>query len=68
MLFINTCWNLTGADTIQRETASMDFAHQRWPQARGRLLYHEYKPGIHLDIPGAEQAWRFLLSDQEKVD
>jgi hypothetical protein len=46
----------------------MDFAHQRWPQARGRLLYHEYKPGIHLDIPGAEQAWQFPLSYQEMMD
>ncbi len=66
--FINTCWNLTDSDTIQREAASMDFARRRWPQAHGRLLYHEYRPGIHLDIPGAEQAWSFLLSNQEKID
>jgi hypothetical protein len=66
-LFIDTCWSLTDPETVRRETASMDFARQRWPQAQGRLLYHEYKPGISLDIPGAEQAWRFLLSNQETI-
>lgn len=67
-LFINTCWSLSDSDTIRREAASMEFGHRRWPQARGRLLYHEFKPGIHADIPEAEQAWRFLLSDREKGD
>jgi uncharacterized protein len=64
--FINSCWSLTDPATIRRESTSMDFAHQRWPQARGRLLYHEYKPGIQMDLPGAEPAWRFLLSDRGK--
>jgi uncharacterized protein len=64
--FIDTCWNLTDPDTIKREAAAMNFARQKWPQAKGRLLYHEYTPGIHLNIPGAEPAWRFLLSDREK--
>ncbi len=67
-LFINTCWSLSDSDTIRREAASMEFGHRRWPQARGRLLYHEFKPGIHADIREAEQAWRFLLSDREKGD
>ena len=67
-LFIDTCWSLTDPDTIKREAASMNFARGRWPRARGWLLYHEYKPGIHLNIPGAEPAWRFLLSGQEKTD
>ena len=64
--FIDTCWSLTDPDTIQREAASMEFARHRWPRARGRLLYHEYKPGIQLELPGAEPAWRFLLSGQEQ--
>jgi len=67
-LFIDTCWSLTDPDTIRRKAASMDFARRRWPRAQSHLLYHEYKPGIHLNIPGTEQAWRFLLSDQKKTD
>jgi hypothetical protein len=67
-LFIDTCWSLTDMDTMKRESASMRFAHNKWPQAKGRLLYHEYKLGVHLDIPGVEPAWRFLLSDHETME
>ena len=61
-LFIDTCWSLTDPDTIRREAASMEFARSKWPRANGMILYHEYKHGIQRDIPGAEPAWRFLLS------
>jgi predicted AAA+ superfamily ATPase len=59
--FIDTCWSLTDPGTLRREAAAMKFAQGRWPRVRGRLLYHEYRPGIERDLPGAEPAWRFLL-------
>lgn len=58
--FINTCWSLTEAETRQRESRAMALGHTRWPEAHGRLLFHEYTPGINQEIPGAEPAWRFL--------
>jgi uncharacterized protein len=64
--FIDTCWNLSDPETIRREAASMRFARNKWPKAKGRLLYHEYKQGIHLNIPGAEPAWKFLLSNRKR--
>jgi hypothetical protein len=59
-LFINTCWSLTEAQTRRRESGSMALGHARWPQAIGRLLFHEYTPGVEREIPEAEPAWRFL--------
>ncbi|MHB8893739.1 MAG: ATP-binding protein [Candidatus Geothermincolia bacterium] len=60
-LFVNTCWNLADADTFQREKAAMAFGADRWPEAEGTLLYHEYGPGREREVPGAQAAWRYLL-------
>jgi hypothetical protein len=59
-MFINTCWSLAEVETRRRESGAMALGHERWPQARGRLLFHEYAPGIELEIPEAVPAWRFL--------
>jgi predicted AAA+ superfamily ATPase len=59
--FINTCWSLADAETRRRESDAMALGHARWPKARGRLLFHEYSPGIEKEIPTAEPAWQFLL-------
>lgn len=58
--FINTCWSLVEAETRLRESESMALGHARWPNAHGRLLFHEYTPGIEQEIPEAMPAWRFL--------
>ena len=60
-LFLNTCWNLAEPETMTREKNAMAFAQTRWPDARGRLLYHEYAPGVEKTFPTAEPAWRFLV-------
>jgi hypothetical protein len=39
----------------------MEVGYDHWPKGRGRLLFHEYPPGIEKEIPAAEPAWRFLL-------
>jgi uncharacterized protein len=59
--FINTCWSLADPETRRRESDAMAMGHARWPKARGRLLYHEYSPGIEKEIPTAEPTWQFLL-------
>jgi hypothetical protein len=41
----------------------MALGQMRWPEARGRLLYHEYAPGVERTFPTAEPAWRFLIGD-----
>jgi len=33
----------------------------QWPEAEGRLLFHEYAPGQAQEAPGALAAWRYLL-------
>jgi len=60
-LFINTCWNLAEPETMTREKGAMALGQTRWPAARGRLLYHEYAPGVEKTFPAAEPAWRFLI-------
>jgi predicted AAA+ superfamily ATPase len=60
--FLNVCWNLDGPDTLRREAEAMAFGHARWPQADGRLLYHEYTPSSSAAVAGAEPAWRYLAS------
>jgi predicted AAA+ superfamily ATPase len=67
-LFVNTCWNLGEPETMQREMAAMALGRSRWTGARGRLLYHEYAPGVEQALPGAEPAWRFLLNHPEYSD
>lgn len=59
-MFINTCWSLAEAETRRRESRAMALGYDRWPQAQGRLLFHEYAPGIEQEIPEAVPAWRFL--------
>ena len=60
-MFINTCWSLVEAETIEREAAQMALGRKLWPDADGRLLYHEYAPGsVASQIAGAQPAWRFL--------
>lgn len=59
--FINTCWSLADAETFQREKAAMAFGAERWPDAAGTLLYHEYTPGREREVLGAQAAWKYLL-------
>jgi uncharacterized protein len=59
-MFINTCWSLAEPETLNRESEAMALGYQRWPKARGCLLFHEYIPGAGRQIPNAEPAWRFL--------
>jgi predicted AAA+ superfamily ATPase len=63
--FLNTCWSLGDPETLQRESEAMALGRARWPKAIGRLLYHEYSPGIESEIPGAEPAWRFLTGNRK---
>ena len=63
-LFWNSCWSLGEPETLRREAESMAFGRERWPHADGRLLYHEYGPGVEQAQLGAEPAWRFLLGGQ----
>lgn len=60
-LFINSCWSLADSETLRREKAAMDFGSKQWPTAEGRLLFHEYLPGLEQEMPGAMAAWRYLL-------
>ncbi len=41
--------------------SSMAFGVAQWPEAEGRLLFHEYAPGQEQAAPGALAAWRYLL-------
>ena len=59
-LFLNACWSLVDRETLQREAEAMAFGRGRWPEARGRLLYHEYSSGVDSAVAGAEPAWKFL--------
>ncbi len=63
--FINSSWSLAKSSTRQREAQAMALGHERWPQAQGRLLYHEYTPGIEQEMPEALPAWRFLTQRPE---
>jgi predicted AAA+ superfamily ATPase len=60
-LFINSCWSLADSETLRREKAAMDFGYKQWPQGEGKLLFHEYLPGLEQELPGACAAWRYLL-------
>lgn len=60
-LFINTCWSLADSETLRREKAAMEFGAKQWPDAEGRLLFHEYTPGLEQLAPGVLAAWRYLL-------
>jgi uncharacterized protein len=60
-LFINTCWSMSDPETLRREKAAMEFGANQWPDADGRLLFHEYAPGLEQSVPGVLAAWRYLL-------
>ncbi|MCM2358344.1 MAG: ATP-binding protein [Geobacteraceae bacterium] len=60
-LFVNTCWSLADPETLRREKAAMEFGVNQWPDADGRLLFHEYAPGLEQSAPGVLAAWRYLL-------
>ena len=60
-LFINSCWSLAENETFRREKAAMEFGYKQWPQGEGKLLFHEYLPGLEQEVPGAMAAWRYLL-------
>jgi predicted AAA+ superfamily ATPase len=60
-LFLNTCFDLAEPETMRREKGAMALGRMRWPNARGRLLYHEYASGVEKTFPTAEPAWKFLL-------
>lgn len=59
--FVNTCWSLAEQETLRREKAAMAFGASQWPQAQGRLLFHEYAPGQVREVPGSQAAWCYLL-------
>lgn len=63
-VFVNVCWSLAELETRQREARQMALGRSLWPQADGRLVFHEYapEPPGH-GIPGAQPAWRFLTTD-----
>ncbi|MBI2355009.1 MAG: ATP-binding protein [Deltaproteobacteria bacterium] len=60
-LFINTCWSLADSETLRREKAAMAFGAGQWPNAEGKLLFHEYGSGREQETPAAQAAWRYLL-------
>ena len=60
--FINCCWSLGDPATLAREKAALAFAARQFPKADGKLLYHEYTPGLEQEIPNAMAAWRYLLA------
>ncbi len=60
-LFLNTCFDLAEPETMRREKGAMALGRMRWPDACGRLLYHEYVPGVEKTFPAAEPAWKFLI-------
>jgi len=59
-LFVNTCWSLVDQETMQREHKSMTLGFKRWPEAEGRLLYHEFSPQLLSQVPENYAAWRYL--------
>lgn len=61
-LFLNTCWSVGEPETLRREAQAMAFGRERWPRAKGRLLYHDSAPGLEQSLPGAEPAWKFLVA------
>lgn len=65
-MFINTCWSLADPATRRRESEAMALGRKLWPRAHGRLLFHEYAPGVDQQIPGAEPAWRFLTRRRDE--
>lgn len=60
-MFINSCWSLADSETLAREKAAMELGARMWPDSKGKLLYHEYSPGLEQEVPGVQAAWKFLL-------
>ena len=61
-MFINSCWSLADSGTLDREKAAMELGARQWPESKGRLLFHEYSPGLEREVPGIQAAWKFLLN------
>jgi predicted AAA+ superfamily ATPase len=59
-VFMNTCWSLQDAETARREAEAMDFGFAQFPGVKGRLLFHEYTPGVEKGVRGATPAWKYL--------
>ena len=59
--FVNSCWSLVDASTLEREAAAMDFARSSQPGANGVLLYHDALADIESRLPDTRPAWRWLL-------
>ncbi|MBI2837034.1 MAG: ATP-binding protein [Acidobacteria bacterium] len=66
-MFVNTCWSLDDAATGSRESAAMEFGRTQWPGAAGRLVFHEYAPGVEREVPGSVPAWKFLAGASETI-
>ena len=65
-VFVNVCWSLAEPQTRQREARQMALGRNLWPQADGRLVFHEYAPEPpDRGIPGAQPAWRFLTAEPD---
>lgn len=64
-MFINTCWSLAEIETRHRESKAMLLGHDRWPNANGHLLFHEFTSSVRKEIPEAEPAWRFLSQKRD---
>ncbi len=63
-VFVNVCWSLAEPQTRQREARQMALGRNLWPQADGRLVFHEYAPEPpDRGIPGAQPAWQFLTAE-----
>lgn len=65
--FWNTCWNLSDADTVQREERSLRLGQSRAARAKGVLLYHEFAPALKAGFAEAQPAWRWLLEQSGKA-
>jgi predicted AAA+ superfamily ATPase len=60
--FLNSCWDLANPETMERESRAMNFGANRWPAAKGQLVYHEYDPQVMSSISNSIPAWKVLLN------
>jgi len=60
--FLNSCWDLANPETMERESRAMNFGANRWPAAKGQLVYHEYNPQVMSSISNSIPAWKVLLN------
>ena len=60
--FFNTCWDLGNSETLDRELRAMAFGANRWPSAKGHLVYHEYQQQSLERVSNCLPAWKMLIS------